>query len=226
MQYEIQGAPFSVLICQLNEGEAMKCQKGGMAWMSPNMQMQTSGGGLGKMLGKLVSGESMFYNTYVSERGSGEIAFGMNFPGNIIAVDVSGKAVVAQKHAFMACESGVEMNVFFQKKIGSGFFGGEGFIMQRFSGHGMAFLEIDGSIVERELGNGESITVDSGYLAAMDESCSIDIQMVSGVGNMVFGGEGMFNTVVKGPGKVWLQTMPVPTLANSLIPYLPVQSSK
>jgi uncharacterized protein (TIGR00266 family) len=221
MQYEIQGAPFSVLICRLNGGEAMKCQKGGMAWMSHNMKMQTSGGGIGKMIGKLVTGEAMFYNTYVSEGGDGEIAFGMSFPGNIIAVDVSTRAIVAQKRAFMACETGVDMSVFFQKKIGSGIFGGEGFIMQKFSGRGMGFLEMDGSIVERDLAAGESITVDSGYIAAMEETCKIDIQMVSGVGNVVFGGEGLFNTIVTGPGKVWLQTMPIPALANSLIPYLP-----
>ena len=224
MQYEIQGAPFSVLVCKLNAGEAMKCQKGGMAWMSSNMKMQTSGGGLGKMLGKLVTGESMFYNTYSAEGGNGEIAFGMSFPGNIIAVDVSSRSVVAQKRAFMACEPGVEMSIFFQKKVGSGIFGGEGFIMQKFSGRGMAFLEMDGSIVERDLAAGESITVDSGYIAAMEETCKIDIQMVSGVGNVVFGGEGLFNTVVSGPGKVWLQTMPIPALANSLIPYLPTNS--
>ncbi|MCH4192278.1 MAG: TIGR00266 family protein [Butyrivibrio sp.] len=224
MQYEIQGAPFSVLICKLGAEEAMKCQKGGMAWMSSNMKMQTSGGGLGKMFGKLVTGESMFYNTYVSEGGNGEIAFGMSFPGNIISVDVSQKPIVAQKRAFMACENGVDMSIFFQKKVGSGIFGGEGFIMQKFSGHGMAFLEIDGSTVERELAAGESITVDSGYIAAMEDTCSIDIQMVSGIGNVVFGGEGLFNTVVTGPGKVWLQTMPVPTLANALLPYLPTKT--
>ena len=225
MQYDIQGAPFSVLVCTLDSGEAMKCQKGGMAWMSPNVRMQTSGGGLGKMLGKLVTGESMFYNTYSAEGGNGEIAFGMSFPGNIIAVDVTSRPIVAQKRSFMACASGVEMSIFFQKKVGSGIFGGEGFIMQKFSGSGMTFLEIDGAIVERQLAAGESIIVDSGYIAAMEDTCSIDIQMVSGVGNMVFGGEGLFNTSVKGPGKIWLQTMPIPTLANSLIPYLPVKSS-
>lgn len=221
MQYEIQGAPFSVLVCRLSNGESMKCQKGGMAWMSGGMQMQTSGGGIGKMLGKLVTGESMFYNTYHATDSSNEIAFGMSFPGNIIAVDVSTRSIVAQKRSFMACESGVDMSIFFQKKIGSGFFGGEGFIMQKFSGTGMAFLEIDGSICERQLAAGESLTVDSGYIAAMEDTCSIDIQMVSGVGNVVFGGEGLFNTVITGPGKIWLQTMPIPTLANSLLPYLP-----
>ena len=224
MQYEIKGAPFAVLECKLSAGEAMKCQGGGMAWMSPSMKMKTSGGGLGKMLGKLVTGESMFFNTYTAEGGDGEIAFGMSFPGNIIPVDVSQRSIVAQKRAFMACESGVDMNIFFQKKVGSGLFGGEGFIMQKFSGHGMAFLEIDGSTEERELAAGETITVDSGYIAAMEETCSIDIQMVSGLGNVVFGGEGLFNTVIKGPGKIWLQTMPIPNLANSLIPYLPTSS--
>lgn len=224
MQYEIKGSPFSVLECQLASGESMKCQGGGMAWMSSNMKMKTSGGGLGKMFSKLVTGESMFYNSYSAEGGNGTIAFGMSFPGNIIAVDVSKRSIVAQKRAFMACEDSVDMDIFFQKKIGSGLFGGEGFIMQKFSGNGMAFLEIDGSIEERELAAGETIIVDSGYIAAMESTCTIDIRMVSGVGNVVFGGEGLFNTVISGPGKIWLQTMPLPNLAMSLIPYLPTSS--
>ncbi len=224
MQYEIKGSPFSIIECKLSAGESMKCQKGGMAWMSKNMVMKTQGGGLGKMFGKLLTGESMFYNNYTAEGGDGEIAFGMSFPGNIIAVDVAATPIVAQKGAFMACENGVEMAVFFQKKLGAGFFGGEGFIMQKFSGQGMAFLEVDGSTIEKTLSEGEMLTVDTGYVAAMEATCSIDVTTVSGIGNAVFGGEGLFNTQVKGPGKVWLQTMPLPALANSLVPYLPFKN--
>ena len=222
MQYRIEGTPLPVVICNVEPGETLITEKGAMSWMSPNMKMETNAGGFGKALGRMFSGESIFLNRYSAQGGPGEIAFATSFPGSIKAYDIApGREIVAQKSAFLASESDVELSVFFQKKVGSALFGGEGFIMQKLSGHGTAFLEIDGSVVEYELGSGQSIIVDTGYLAAMDATCSIEIVTVPGLKNMVFGGEGVFNTVIHGPGKVLLQTMPINSVADALIPYLP-----
>ena len=188
--------------------------------MSPNMEMQTSAGGLGKAFGRMFSGESMFQNIYTAKGGAGMIAFASSFPGSIRAVEITpDKPVVVQKSGFLASEQGVELSVFFQKKAGAGFFGGEGFIMQKLSGTGTAFLEIDGYAVEYSLGAGERMVVDTGNLAMVDATCSIDVQAVKGVKNMLFGGEGVFNTVVTGPGRVVLQTMPVSGVASALAPF-------
>ncbi len=222
MNYEIKGEPMPVVICDLNAGETMITEKGSMVWMSSNVEMQTSAGGIGKAFGRMFSGESMFQNFYTARGGPGMIAFASSFPGAIRAVEIGpGKSIVVQKSSFLASEQGVELSVFFQKKIGAGFFGGEGFIMQKLSGHGVAFLEIDGSAVEYDLVPGQQLVVDTGNLAMMDETCSIDIQSVKGVKNVLFGGEGMFNTIVTGPGKVVLQTMPLSAFAGSIASVLP-----
>jgi len=223
MQYKIQGEPLPVVICTLEAGEKMITEKGSMSWMSPNMKMETTtNGGLGKALGRMFSGESLFQNIYTAEGGEGMIAFASSFPGSIRAIEITPEqGIIVQKSAFLASEAGVNLSVHFQKKIGSGLFGGEGFIMQKLSGHGTAFIEIDGYIVEYELSAGQSIVIDSGYLAAMSESCKMEIQTVAGLKNKVFGGEGFFNTVVTGPGKVMLQTMPISAVAGTLRPYFP-----
>ena len=223
MQYKIQGEPLPVVICTLEAGEKMITEKGSMSWMSPNMKMETTtNGGLGKALGRMFSGESLFQNIYTAEGGEGMIAFASSFPGSIRAIEITPEqGIIVQKTAFLASEAGVNLSVHFQKKIGSGLFGGEGFIMQKLSGHGTAFIEIDGYIVEYELSAGQSIVIDSGYLAAMSESCKMEIQTVAGLKNKVFGGEGFFNTVVTGPGKVMLQTMPISAVAGTLRPYFP-----
>ena len=227
MQYEIVGTPFPAVVCKLNANESMHCQSDGMSWMSPNVEMDTNtGGGLGKLFGRAFSGESLFRCTYTARQGGGLISFAAKLPGQILPIEITpNRPIVAQKSSFLAMEDGVDMSIFFQKKVGSGFFGGEGFIMQRFSGSGMVFLEIGGSLVEYELAANQTIVVDTGYLAAMDETCSVDIQMVKGLKNMVFGGEGIFNTRVTGPGHIWLQTMPVPALAGAIIPYIPTGSN-
>lgn len=222
MQYEVKGAPFPVVVCNLAPGESVKCQRGAMCWMSPNMQMETTTGGLGKMFGKALTGEALTENRYTAQGGPGMIAFGSGVPGNILAVDVTGgRTIVAQKRSFLASEMGVNVETHFQKKGAAGFFGGEGFIMQKFSGQGNVFLEVDGSTIEYQLQPGQTLIVDTGSLAAMDASVNMDIQMVKGLGNVLGGGEGLFNTVLTGPGRVWLQTMPVPSLAGALVPYLP-----
>lgn len=222
MKYSIEGEPMPVVICNLEAGEKMITEKGAMSWMSPNMKMATVGGGVGKMFGRMLSGESMFVNNYTAEKGPGLIAFASSFPGVIRAFEVApGRSIVCQKTAFLASTAGVELSTFFQKKIGSGFFGGEGFIMQKLSGQGIAFVEFDGYVKEYQLQAGQAMLIDTGYLAAMEETCSIDIQSVPGLKNMVFGGEGVFNTRITGPGKIYLQSMPISQMAGSLLPYLP-----
>ena len=223
MKYEIVGEPTPAVICHLENGESMITESGSMVWMSPNMKMETNAGGsLKKAFGRMLSGESIFQNVYTAQGGEGLIAFASSFPGQIRTVEITpGHAVVAQKDAFLASESSVELSVFFQQKLGAGFFGGEGFIMQKLTGSGTAFLELDGYAVEYTLAAGEQMIVDTGNLAMMDETCKIDIQSVKGVKNMLFGGEGVFNTVVTGPGKIVLQTMPVSGLAAALRPFFP-----
>ena len=224
MRYEIKGTPLPVVECTLDKGEAMVCEGGSMSWMSPNMDMQTSGGGLGKMFSKAITGESMFLNTYTAVGGEGMIAFASSFPGNIIAVEVGpGREIVCQKSSFLASTAGVEFSVFFQRKFGAGLAGGEGFLMQRLSGAGLVFLEIDGSVVEKTLGPGEQIVVDTGYIAMMDATCSMDVVSVKGVKNALLGGEGLFNTVITGPGRIYLQTMPAYQVASVIRRFIPVQ---
>lgn len=225
MQYQIQGEPMPVVICQLANGESMISEAGAMSWMSPNMQMETVGGGAGKVFGRMFSGESMFQNRYTARGGDGMIAFASSFPGSLRAVQITpGNDIVVQKSAFLASEPGVTLSVFFQKKGMSGFFGGEGFIMQRLSGRGLAFIEIDGSVVEYQLAPGQQLIVDTGNVAMMDATCSLDVQTVKGVKNVLFGGEGLFNTVITGPGRVLLQTMPMSSFAGAIASKLPNKS--
>ena len=215
MRYQIKGEPMPVVICQLEANEKMTCESGAMSWMSPNMEMVTSGGGLGKMFGRMMSGESAFQNHYVAKGGQGMIAFASKFPGAIRAFEITpGTPVICQKKSFLACTEGVELSVHLQKKLGSGFFGGEGFVMQKISGSGTAFIEIDGSTVEYNLERGQQLVIDTGYLAMMDATVGMEIQQIKGVKNALFGGEGLFNTVVTGPGRVVLQTMPISGFAS------------
>ena len=219
MEYKVIGEPMPVLICDVNPGEALITEGGAMSWMTPNMKMETtSAGGVGKALGRLFSGESLFLNRYTSQNGQGQIAFATAFPGAIKAFDIGEKPMIIQKRAFLASEDTVNLSVFFQKKVGAGLFGGEGFIMQKLEGTGMAFVEVDGTAVEYELEAGQKMLASTGYLAAMDATCSMDIQTVPGVKNMLLGGEGFFNTVITGPGKVILQSMPLSQLQAVISP--------
>lgn len=222
MDYKIIGEPMPVVTCELAAGESMITERGSMVWMTPNMKMETKAGGLGKALGRMFSGESLFQNIYTAQNGAGMIAFASSFPGAIRAIEVTpDRPIVCQKSAFLAATSGVELSIFFQKKVGAGFFGGEGFIMQKVSGSGIVFLEIDGSAVEYELAAGQQLIVDTGNLAMMDQTCQMDIQTVKGVKNVLFGGEGLFNTVVTGPGKVTLQTMPMSNFVSTIAAQIP-----
>ncbi|MDM8211440.1 TIGR00266 family protein [Mediterraneibacter glycyrrhizinilyticus] len=223
MKYEIKGNELPVVICYLEGGESMITERGSMSWMSPNMKMETtSNGGIGKALGRMFAGEALFQNRYTATGGNGMIAFASSFPGQIRPWEIGpGREVIVQKSGFLAAEESVELSVFFQKKLGAGLFGGEGFIMQRLSGQGMAFLEFDGHVVEYNLQPGQQIVIDTGYLAAMDATCNMEIKSVPGLKNMVFGGEGLFNTVITGPGRVWLQTMPLSGVAAEILKFMP-----
>jgi uncharacterized protein (TIGR00266 family) len=222
MKYSIEGGTLPVAICTLESGESMITESGSMSWMTPNMKMETtSNGGIGKAFGRMFSGENMFQNRFTAQGGQGLIAFASSFPGSIRAFNIApGQELIVQKKGFLASEAGVELSVFFQKKLGAGFFGGEGFIMQKLSGQGVAFVEFDGHVVEYDLQAGQQMIIDTGYLAAMSATCKMDIQKVPGVKNMLFGGEGLFNTVVTGPGKIYIQTMPISTTAASIAPYI------
>lgn len=221
MRYELKGGNYPVVVCQLENGEKMISDKGSMVWMTPNMEMATSGGGVGKMFSKAFSGESMFQNIYTA-KGEGMIAFGSSFPGRILALDVTPElGFVLQKGAFLASEMGVELSIHFNKKLGAGFFGGEGFIMQKLSGQGKAFVEVDGELVEYELAAGQQMIVDTGNVLGFEQGVSIDVQTVKGAKNVLFGGEGLFNTVLTGPGKIWLQTMPISSVAGAIRRYIP-----
>ena len=221
MKYEIKGGAFPVVVCELTDGERMITEKGSMVWMTPNMEMETTGGGIGKMFSKAFSGESMFQNIYTA-RGAGMITFGSSFPGKILPLQIApGREMIVQKNAFLASEAGVELSIHFNKKLGAGFFGGEGFIMQRLSGSGMAFIEIDGDLVEYDLAPGQKMVIDTGNVAGFEPTVSIEIQQVPGLKNKFLGGEGLFNTTLTGPGKIWLQTMPISNVAMAIRPFIP-----
>ena len=222
MRYQIVGEPLSAVICDVEAGETLITERGSMSWMSPNMKMETTSGGVGKALGRMFAGEALFQNRYTAVGGPGQITFASSFPGSIRAFSITpDNPLIVQKSGFLASEAGVELSVFFHKKLGAGLFGGEGFIMQKLSGFGTAFVEIDGYSCEYDLAAGQSIVVDTGYLAAMSATCTMEIVTVPGVKNMLFGGEGLFNTVVHGPGHIILQTMPISAVAGSLRAFFP-----
>ena len=222
MKYQIYGEPMPVVICNVDPGETLICESGAMSWMSPNMQMDTVGGGAGKVLGRMFSGENAFQNQYTAQGGPGMIAFASSFPGSIRAVEITPEhPVICQKKAFLASTAGVELSVHWQKKLGTGLLGGEGFVMQKLFGQGIAFLEIDGTVMEYNLAPGQQMILDTGYLAMMDASVQMDVQSVKGLKNKMLGGEGFFNTVVTGPGKILLQTMPISGFVGLISGMLP-----
>ena len=223
MRYQIQGDNMPIVVCALEDGESIVCEAGAMSWMSPNMQMETNArGGVGGFFGRALSGESGFQNVYTARGGGGLIAFTSSYVGNILAVEITPeKPVIIQKRAFLASTPDVNMEVFFQKKIGTALFGGEGFIMQKLSGSGTVFLELDGSVINYDLKAGEQMLISTGHLAMMDATVSMDVQQVKGAKNILFGGESLFNTVVTGPGVVTVQSMPLSNLIGEIASKLP-----
>jgi uncharacterized protein (TIGR00266 family) len=228
VSYRIDGTTLQVVSIELEPGEVMYSESGGMSWMTGNVEMKThSGGGLGKMVRRAMSGESLFITDFYVESGRGTVAFASEFPGKIIPFDLKeGESIIVQKDAFMCAEKSVDMDMHFRKRLGTGFFGGEGFIMQKITGPGLAFIEVDGEVVEYDLGPGEHLKVDTGHLAAMEASVDFDVTMVKGFRNILLGGEGLFLASVKGPGKVWLQTMPMSKLAQKVAQFMPQVGGK
>ncbi|MBR6738737.1 MAG: TIGR00266 family protein [Oscillospiraceae bacterium] len=225
MKYEIKGGTFPIVVCELESGEQMITESGSMVWMSPNIRMETTGGdGFGKILSRAFAGERLFQNIYTAQ-GDGMITFGSSFPGKIMVLDIApGREFIVQKKGFLAAERGVQLDIHINQKLGAGFFGGEGFIMQRLSGSGTAFVEIDGELVQYDLAPGQQIVVNTGNVAGFEPSVDINIQPVQGAKNIFFGGEGLFHTVLTGPGRIWLQTMPIVNVAQAIMPYIPTKS--
>lgn len=221
MRYSIEGGSLPAVVMQLEPGEVVLSESGGRTWMKGNIDTDTRAeGGLGKSLGRVFSGEGLFMTRYTAH-GPAEIGFASSFPGKILAVELApGQSMICQKSAFLCGVGSIDLSIYFKKKLGAGLFGGEGFIMQKVTGPGMVFLELDGYCKEYILGPGERLTCDTGVLAAMDETCSMDVVMVKGAKNILFGGEGLLDTVVTGPGKVCLQTMTISKLAGLIAPYI------
>jgi uncharacterized protein (TIGR00266 family) len=225
MNYEIKGGSLPFLSVKLEENEEIICQAGAMAWMDDEIEMMTEAGGFRKMIGRAFTSEPMFTNRYVANK-AGEIALTSTFPGSIVAVEVTpDKPLIIQKKAFLAMTKGVTSKVYFQKKIGVGLFGGEGFIMNQFIGQGIVFIEVDGSAQEYDIEEGDRKIVNTCNLVAITSTCDLDIRMIKGVKNILFGREGMFNTVVSGPGHLILQSMPIQDTALRLYNYMPHPSS-
>lgn len=227
MKYSIEGGSLPAAVIQLDPGEKLLSQVGGRTWARGQILTETKAeGGAKKALGRMLMGESLFMNTYTAQ-GPAEIAFASSFPGRIVARELqAGQSIIAQKSAFLCASYGVQLAMHFNKKVGAGLVGGEGFIMQKITGPGIVFLEIDGYAKEYDLAPGERLVCDTGVLAIMDETCTMDVEMVKGAKNILLGGEGMFDTVITGPGKVFLQTMTYSKLANLLVPFMPFEPKK
>ena len=224
MEYEIKGGSFPIVICTLQKGETMKNETGAMAFMTSNIKMETTtDGGLLKGLGRALSGDTLFLNFFTAQSDNEQIGFSSRTPGKIIPINLNGSTIIGQKNAFLAAEKSVDVDIFFKKKLGAGLFGGEGFILQKFSGNGTVFLEIDGEVIEKDLAPGEKLLLDPGHIAAMEPTVDFGIERVKGAKNILFG-EGIFFSKLTGPGKEWIQTMPLSKLAEALIPFLPTPS--
>ena len=222
LNYTIFGGNLPAVSIKLDPGESIYTQSGGMVWMDSGINMQTNmKGGFMKGLGRMMSGDSLFMATYTSSAPNQELAIASTFPGSIADITLNGNSIIAQKSAFLCAQPSIGLSAYVTKSVGAGLFGGEGFILQRLTGVGKVFLEIDGSLVERVLAPGERVKVDTGNVAAFEETVTYQAEMVKGFKNILFGGEGLFLTTLTGPGKIWLQTMTLPSFAKQLIPFLP-----
>jgi len=223
MQYKIIGTTVPAVEVSLSRGEAMYTQSGAMAWQSKGIEMESNTrGGVLKGLGRMLSRESFFMATYTATSSDSKIAFASTVPGSVLPIDLSSTSgFTIQKGAFLCAQPTVELNVTFSKKFSSGLFGGEGFILQKMTGSGIAFLEIDGDAVEKQLDAGEVLKVDTGNVVGFEESVNYEIEMVKGLKNILFGGEGLFLTKLTGPGKVILQTLNFNDFASRIVSLFP-----
>jgi len=227
MEYIIHGTVMQTLDVKLQQGESVYTESGGMAWMNGNIAMETNTkGGVMAGLGRALSGESLFMTTYTCKSPKGLVVFTPDFPGKILDIQLaSGQTLICQKNAFMCAQDSVKLEMHFRKKLGAGLFGGEGFILQKVTGPGTAFIEIPGELREYELPKGVVMKVDPGHIAMFEPSVSYDITRVKGLKNIFFSGEGLFLASLTGPGKVWLQSLPLSNLAAKLARYMPTKSN-
>jgi uncharacterized protein (TIGR00266 family) len=227
MEYKIIGSTLQAVILELDPGETVYSESGGMAWMTANIKMETSGrgGGIGGALKRAVSGESLFLVEYTSQGSKGLVSFASDFPGKIVPLHLAqGQEMICQKTAFLCAEKTVGLDIHFRKRLGAGLFGGEGFILQKITGPGVAFVALDGEIVEYTLTQNQALKVDTGHIAMYEPTVTFDVEMMKGFSNILFGGEGLFLATLKGPGRIWLQTMPTSNLAKAILPYIPTKS--
>jgi uncharacterized protein (TIGR00266 family) len=222
MKYKIGGTTLQSLNIELNEKESIYSESGGMAWMSDNVVMDTKvRGGVVKGITRKIAGESFFMTTFTCQKGKGVITFTSEFPGKIIPIKFEkGKELICQKDAFMCAQLGVNLSLYLKKRLGAGFFGGEGFILQKISGKGLAWFEIAGEVIQYDLKKDQALRVDTGHIAMYEPSVDYSVERVRGVRNILFAGEGLFLATLKGPGKVWLQTMPMSVLAGKIAQYM------
>ena len=240
IDYRIEGDDMQFVIVELDPGEAVVAEAGGMMYMEDDIEMETifgdgsqkTDGFVGSLMGagkRLLTGESLFMTVFLN-RGAQKrrCAVGAPYPRKIMPVHLStlGGELLAQKNAFLCAAKGVSVGIAFNKKIGAGFFGGEGFIMQKLEGDGWAFLHAGGTLHERTLQDGETIRVDTGCIVAFQPSVDFDIKFVGGVKTALFGGEGLFFATLRGPGKVWLQSLPFSRLADRIISSAPSRGGK
>lgn len=227
MKYELHGTTLQTLDIYLSQGESVYTESGGMAWMTGDINMETNTrGGLMKGLARSLAGESLFLTTYTCQGQGALITFTPEAPGSIIPLELAaGESRICQKDAFMVAETQVSLEVHFRKKLGAGLFGGEGFVLQKITGPGTAWVEIAGEVRSYNLKAGQTMQVDPGHIAMYEPTVSYDITRVKGVKNIVFGGEGLFLATLSGPGRVWLQSLPLSNLAQKIAQYLPTKSS-
>lgn len=225
MDYKIEGTVMQTLEVNLRQGESIYTESGGMAWMRGNISMETNTrGGVMSGLGRALAGESLFMTTYTCQSPDGLIVFTPEVPGKVLDVSLApGQSLICQKDSFMCAQDSVKLEMHFRKKLGAGLFGGEGFILQKITGPGMAFIEIPGEVREYELPENGVMRVDPGHIAMFEPTITYDITLVKGLKNIFFSGEGLFLASLKGPGKIWLQSLPLSNLAAKLARYLPVK---
>lgn len=221
VDYKIFGDDMQMVEIELDPGEGVRAEAGAMMYMETGIEMQTdTGGGLFKGFKRMITGESFFITSFVhGGQGKSHVAFGAPYPGKIIPLDLgqAGGEFLCQKDAFLCAAQGVEINIAFTKKLGAGLFGGEGFILQRLQGDGLAFIHAGGTIVEKQLAAGETLRVDTGCLVAFSPKVTYDIQFIGGFRNSLFGGEGLFFANLTGPGKVYLQSLPFSRIADRIL---------
>ena len=226
MKFHILGTVQQTLITELQPNQVVFSDSGAMSWMTAAVGMTTkASGGLGGMLKRAVSGASVFIIDFGATGGPGQVAFSTDFPGKILPIELeAGKSVIMHKHAFLCAEKSVTLDVFFTRKLGAGMFGGEGFILQKLTGPGVVFAELDGDAIEYRLQPNQVMRVEPGHVAMFEDTVAFDIEMIKGMSNILFGGEGLFLATLRGPGRIWLHSMTVCKIAGRIIEYLPAKS--